>query len=158
MKENATTVALALIGSITIIAVWLIYSSRNASQQSQANPLKTYQTTSSSYETKERSEENVTISVTPQTLTENAEPSFYIEFETHSVELDFDVSAITTLVDDRENSFGQATWEGSPPGGHHRKGTLSFANNLSKSTKNVTLTFKDISNVPARIFTWKVKQ
>ena len=158
MKENRTTVALALIVSITIITVWLIYSSKRASQQYQANSLETSQLTGLGYGTRERSEENVTVSVTPQTLTGNAKPSFYIEFETHSVELDFDVSAITTLVDDRENSFGQATWEGSPPGGHHRKGTLSFANNLSKSTKNVTLTFKDISNVPARIFTWKVKQ
>ncbi len=158
MKENRTTVLLALIVSITIIAVWLIYSSRSAARQSQTNSSDISQSSNSSYGTRERSEENVTISVTPQTLAVNTRPSFYVEFETHSVELDFDVPAISLLIDDQGNSLGNPKWEGSPPGGHHRKGTLSFTDKLSDSAKNITLTFKDIATVPARIFTWEVKR
>lgn len=158
MNENRTTVLLALIVSITIITIWLIYSSRNASRQSQTNLSETSKSSSSSYETKERSEGNVTVSVTPQTLKENNKPLFYVEFETHSVELDFDASAITVLVDDRRNSFGQPAWEGSPPGGHHRKGALSFARDLSNTTKSVTLTFTNIANIPARTFIWEVRR
>lgn len=159
MNENRTTVVLALIVSITIITVWLIYSSQNASRNiEQANLSKISQSPSSSYETKERSENNVTVSITPQALTINTTPSFYVEFETHSVELDFDVPEVTLLVDDQKNSFGQAIWEGAPPGGHHRKGTLSFASNLQKSTKSVTLTFSNIGDVPTRTFIWEVKK
>lgn len=159
MNENRTTVFLALIVSITIIAVWLIYSSRNATRLSEKTNSSTSQTSNPSlYTTKERSEGNVTVSVTPQALTINTTPSFYVEFETHSVELDFDVPQVATLVDDQNNSLGQAIWEGSPSGGHHRKGTLSFTNNLLPSTENVTLTFSDIADIPARIFTWEVRK
>lgn len=110
----------------------------------------------SAYETKERSEGNVTVTVTPRTLALSKAPQFDVSFETHSVELDFDVSNLAVLTDQTSTSFGTATWDGSPPGGHHRKGVLTFSQPLSKTTQTVSLTFANVAGIKTRTFTWEV--
>ena len=47
-------------------------------------------------------------------------------------------------------------WDGSPPGGHHRSGTLRFTPDLP-DTGVITLTLKDVAGVVERTFTWEVK-
>ena len=50
---------------------------------------------------------------------------FDVAFETHTVDLDLDVVASASLeVDGRP--WTNPTWDGSPQGGHHREGRLSF--------------------------------
>lgn len=103
----------------------------------------------STFETKTDTQANVTVVVTPVQLIAGAPVIFTVNFETHSVNLDFDVSKITTLIDDKGNVYKNPTWQGSPPGGHHLSGTLTFNEVLNRETKSVTLT---LSN---HTFTWE---
>ena len=103
----------------------------------------------------ENSGGEVDIKATPLILKAGEKPQFEIEFNTHSVELDFDISRIALLTDEAGNSDTSSTWEGSPPGGHHRSGTLIFTAPLIQ-TKSVNLTIRDISGVSKREFTWQL--
>ena len=97
----------------------------------------------------------VDVTVTPEVLIAGQPPRFKLEFNTHSVELDFDIEKITRLSDDRRKDYGQPTWEGSPPGGHHREGKLSFADKLAE-TKSVTLSLSGVAGISNREFIWQL--
>ena len=66
----------------------------------------------------------VTVAITP-TRVDSATATFEIAFDTHSVDLDFDVAGGAALTVDGA-TWTNATWEGDGPGGHHRSGTLTF--------------------------------
>ncbi len=106
-----------------------------------------------SYETKENEGGEVTVSVTPTTVKTGFPASFTVAFETHSVDLAFDVEQIATLQDET-NTVYTPHWDGSPPGGHHRSGTIRFTPDLARP-KTITLTLKDIAGIPIRTFTWE---
>ena len=97
----------------------------------------------------------VDVTVTPEVLIAGQPPRFKLEFNTHSVELDFDIEKITRLSDDRRKDYGQSTWEGSPPGGHHREGTLTFPELLG-DVKSATLIISAVSGIAERKFTWQL--
>jgi hypothetical protein len=50
---------------------------------------------------------------------------FRVSFDTHSVDLDLDVAGSAVLEVDGV-LWGDVTWVGDPPGGHHRGGELFF--------------------------------
>jgi hypothetical protein len=68
---------------------------------------------------------DVEVKVTPQQFDART-ARFEVVFDTHSVELDLDVAAGSTLTVGGR-SWGAARWTGDGPGGHHRRGTLEFA-------------------------------
>ena len=70
------------------------------------------------------------------------ETGFELEFNTHIIELDFEVEKIATLTDDEGTDYGVGKWIGTPPGGHHRSGTLSFAKPIVAGAKSVKLTLE----------------
>ncbi len=107
------------------------------------------------YAPQENSGGEVDITVTPLSLAVGVKPQFEIEFNTHSVELDFDIEKLASLSDDKNNLYANPTWEGSPPGGHHRSGKLTFGDSL-KDTSSVTLVLRDISGVSERKFIWQL--
>lgn len=102
-----------------------------------------------------KSSGEVDVTITPEVLIVGQPPRFKLEFNTHSVELDFDVSNIAELTVSSGKIVKEATWEGSPPGGHHREGILSFTGDLT-DTKSVTLVLRDIAGVSKREFTWQL--
>lgn len=79
---------------------------------------------------------------------------FDVSINTHQGSLDFDLTKISHLRDDEANIYQPLSWEGSPPGGHHRSGTLTFPR-LSEKTKFIKLIIKDVNNVPERVFRWE---
>ena len=95
----------------------------------------------------------VTVIVTPQILEVDKQPKFQIVFDTHSVNLDFDVGELAKLIDDKGNNYTNPIWEGSPPGGHHRSGSVSFRETL-KETSQVKLVLQNISGIKERVFQW----
>ncbi len=97
----------------------------------------------------------VDVTATPEILVVGQPPRFKLEFNTHSVELDFDISRIASLTDENGNTYTPSTWDGSPSGGHHRSGILTFPTPLSQ-TKSVTLALRDIAGVSKREFTWQL--
>lgn len=109
-------------------------------------------------ETKENVGGEVTVSVTPLVLKSGFPASFDIAFETHSVDLLFDVEQIATFSDGSSTSY-VPHWEGSPPGGHHRSGTLRFTPDLPAQAglqrpTIITLTLNNIAGISERVFTW----
>ncbi len=143
---------LVLISMVTAILLWRIL--RPIQTPSAIKPINN--TTTPLYTTKENEGGNVTVSVTPLRLTPGFPASFDVTFETHSVELSFGVENIATLTDLRGVSY-TPHWEGSPPGGHHRTGTLRFTPDLSRPG-SVILTLFDIAGVPQRTFTWEARK
>lgn len=105
--------------------------------------------------TQENEGGNVKIIITPKKLKVGEKPSFKVVFETHSVDLIFDVGEISSLVDEKGRVFNRSIWEGSEPGGHHREGTLTFDTPLLE-TKYVELIIVNIAGIPERKFRWQL--
>lgn len=98
----------------------------------------------------------VRVAVTPEALSAAGPVKFAISLNTHSVELDQDLTAVAELRDDQGNSYRPEKWDGSPPGGHHRQGTLIFPA-LQSPAKSVTLVIRDVADVAERMFSWQVQ-
>lgn len=107
------------------------------------------------FEMQEVDEGNVSVSVKPEVLQVGKQPQFTLTFNTHSEELDFDVSKVSMLIDNGENTYSESVWEGSPPGGHHRNGVLTFNQKL-KETSNITLVISNVSDIEKREFEWNL--
>lgn len=99
----------------------------------------------------------VRVTVKPTALVPDQQAMFDVSLNTHSVALDQDLTAEAELNDDQGSRLRPLQWDGSPPGGHHRKGTLIFPA-LPASVKSVTLTIRNVADVPERTFTWQVRQ
>ena len=66
----------------------------------------------------------VTVKIDPVRV-DAAGAEFQVVFDTHSVNLDFDVARNATLTV-AGASWPGATWSGDGPDGHHREGTIRF--------------------------------
>jgi len=70
----------------------------------------------------------VTVRAKPADLAPDAKVwTFEIRLDTHSQDLSDDLVRGAVLVDDAGKQYTALAWDGMPPGGHHRKGSLSFA-------------------------------
>ena len=98
---------------------------------------------------------SVTVTVTPTLLDEKSgEWKFDVVMDTHSVELDQDMTKVAILIDEQGKEYKAQSWDG-PTGGHHREGVLSF--NSVESTKWVEIKIKDIAGIRERSFKWNLK-
>lgn len=100
-------------------------------------------------------ESRVTVDVSPKQLVIGQPTQFQVRMNTHSVELSQDMVAISELMDDQGKIYRPLKWQGSPPGGHHRKGLLEFPV-LEGSPTSVKLIIKSVAKVPERIFEWEI--
>lgn len=140
------TVILAAIAAFTILAVWTIATGKGTPATTPA---------AAGLATKEQSGGNVTVIVTPGALAAGKPAVFQLVFDTHSVDLDFDVAAAAELRDEKGAAYGTPLWNGDPPGGHHRKGVLTFPTPLQQ-TATLSLILNDIAGVTERTFVWKL--
>ncbi len=98
----------------------------------------------------------VTVSVAPKDLAANAPRwDFEVVFDTHSVDLNHDLVKSAALIDAAGDRHAPLAWEGDPPGGHHRKGVLSFK--PLGSVDEVTLQIRDVG-MPERMFRWPLRR
>lgn len=111
---------------------------------------------SSGFESKTSRAKGVRVEVRPLQLLTGQPAKFELRLNTHSVELNQDLAAVSVLRDNEGRSYRPTKWEGSPAGGHHRSGTLIFPN-LEGTPKSVALIVKKVAGVPERIFNWKMK-
>lgn len=109
----------------------------------------------SAYDRESNNKNRVRVDVKPIQLYPGQSPRFEVRMFTHSVELNQDMIAVSTLKDDQGKEYHPNAWKGAPPGGHHRKGTLEFPM-LEGNPNRVTLIMRNIANVPERIFEWDV--
>lgn len=96
----------------------------------------------------------VTVKATPKTLASGSEAIFEVVFDTHSVELSYDLMQIASMTDDIGNTYQPVSWTGGR-GGHHLEGVITFPM-IANSTSKVTMTIPDIDNKD-RIFEWNLK-
>lgn len=111
----------------------------------------------STWETKVDEQSPVTIKVTPLLLGKNSEKwEFQIVFDTHSGSLDEDLLTVISLIDDNGISYQPISWEGTGPGGHHRKGILTF-NAINPTPLAVELKINNVGGIAKRGFKWELK-
>jgi hypothetical protein len=100
---------------------------------------------------------NVTVTVTPRNIAPGASSwDFEVILETHTQPLDQDMTRIAVLIDTNGKSHVPVAWEGSPPGGHHRRGLLRFRP-LARDTVAMELRIQGIGGVGARVFRWQLR-
>lgn len=155
MTTSKTTIILVGIAVFTILAVWVITSGKASSAPESNTGDPAHPSLPTRLETKEQTGGNVTISATPQELTPGKPAVIQLVFDTHSVNLDFDVTQAAVLFDEKGMMYGVPVWNGDPPGGHHRKGTLAFPTPLRQIAR-VTLTLKNIAGIKDRMITWRL--
>lgn len=147
--------------AIGIVLVFLLYYFFVVYKKDQPNPQiqnKQAQTANQTeWETKIDEQEPVLIKVTPLQLGAGQDSwKFEIDFTTHSIDLDIDVAKVTTLINDKGNSFQPISWEGPGPGGHHISGTLMFKA-ITPVPKFIELKIKDVGGVFERSFRWDIQ-
>lgn len=139
--------ALAFIGGFLVF-----YNPKTVSNPTQNN----YDASSTlqKWESKIDEQASVTVTVTPTLLSEESEEwKFDVVMDTHSVELDQDMTKIAILIDEQGKEYKAINWEG-PTGGHHREGIITF-NKITPAPKSVELKISDIGGV-VRSFTWQL--
>ena len=73
------------------------------------------------------SDRGVTVAVTPQNLAGGAKTwAFKIVLDTHSADLNDDLTKSAVLLDGIGGQYAPLGWDGAAPGGHHREGVLRF--------------------------------
>jgi hypothetical protein len=84
---------------------------------------------------------------------------FDVAMNTHYVDLDqYDLGRLSTLSDDSGTELRPVSWNAAP-GGHHRRGRLTFPipDSLVRGTAtHVKLMVRDVAGVGARVFQWQL--
>jgi len=96
----------------------------------------------------------VTVKATPRTLS-GATWEFEIVFDSHTQELKDDLPKSASLVAGGK-TLAPASWQGDPPGGHHREGTLRF-NAIAPRPASVELQIQRPGESKPRSFRWQLK-
>jgi len=98
----------------------------------------------------------VTITVKPLSL--GAQPwEFEVVLESHSAELNDDLTKTASLLVDGETAASPLAWRGDPPGGHHRKGVLRFKP-LAPSPARFELRIQRPGEPSPRVFRWVLRE
>ena len=96
----------------------------------------------------------VTVSATPQSLSDKSW-DFEIAFDTHSQELNDDLTKEAVLIAASGVTSAPISWQGDPPGGHHRKGVLRFKP-LAGQPPAIELQIKRVGETAPRSFRWQL--
>lgn len=102
-------------------------------------------------------EGGVNVTVTPRSLAPGAPGwDFEVVLETHTQPLDQDLTRTAELIDAQGKPHAPLAWDGTPPGGHHRRGVLRFQP-LAGNPAAVELRLHDIGGVATRAFRWQLR-
>ena len=109
------------------------------------------------YETRSNQENQVRVDVKPVQLAPGQPARFEVRMNTHSEPLEEDMVAVSSLKDNTGRVYQATAWQGTEPGGHHRKGVLEFPA-LEDNSESITLIIRKVANVPERTFKWSVER
>jgi hypothetical protein len=98
----------------------------------------------------------VTLSVEPRGFPREGTWDFVVTLETHTEALDDDLIRSATLFADGK-PYRPLGWQGSPPGGHHRKGVLRFKA-VTPPPHTVELRIGRDGETRPRVFRWQPGQ
>ncbi|MFQ5344144.1 MAG: hypothetical protein ACE5F6_21590 [Anaerolineae bacterium] len=80
---------------------------------------------------------------------------FQVAMNTHSVELNYDLTRLAVLRTDRGDEVTPLQWDGEQ-GGHHLNGTLYFPAVDLKDAQWAEMVIRDVAGVPERTFRWEL--
>lgn len=110
------------------------------------------------YEKKINKEGEIEISVEPFGIfSDSSSWDFKVILDSHSAEINGDLVELFELIDEKGVSSKATSWDGSPPGGHHREGVLKFKPITPKPTA-ITLRINRVGGIAERNFTWTISQ
>ncbi|OYV26018.1 MAG: hypothetical protein B7W98_03450 [Parcubacteria group bacterium 20-58-5] len=146
-----------ILSAVAFISGFLIFYRSRPSGQNTPSTGTTQQTSNSQgWETKTDDQANVNVIVTPLDLSpQSAEWKFDVGMNTHSVELDQDMTQSVVLIGDDGKEYKPTKWDG-PTGGHHKEGVLTF-NSITPTPKSVELKITRIADT-VRTFTWQLNK
>lgn len=147
---------LPILAAVVFLTGFLIFYHNRSIEQKTSAVSETEQQADSpqKWETKIDDQANVTIVVTPLDISpKSAEWKFDVGLNTHSVELDQDMTKSVVLIDDQGREYKPINWEG-PVGGHHREGVLTFSP-ITPTPKSIKLKISDVGGV-VRTFSWRL--
>ena len=105
--------------------------------------------------TQSTSEAGVTVEITPRALA-GATWDFEVALNTHTQPLNDDLEKTAVLVTDGGATLTPAKWQGDPPGGHHRSGTLQFKA-VKPLPAKIELRITRQGEAKPRSFRWQLK-
>jgi len=98
----------------------------------------------------------VTVKVTPKSIGSAAGPwEFSVVLDTHSADINDDLTQSATLVTDDGRTLKPLGWNGAAPGGHHREGVLSFEV-PAPLPRGIELRITRSGEAAARSFRWQL--
>lgn len=98
----------------------------------------------------------VTVKVTPKSIGSAAGPwEFSVVLDTHSADINDDLTQTATLVTDDGRTVKPLGWNGAAPGGHHREGVLSFEV-PAPLPRGIELRITRPGEAAARSFRWQL--
>lgn len=98
----------------------------------------------------------VTITVTPLSLSNEAKAwDFEITLESHTQALNDDLIGSSVLIVNGKQAIPMS-WEGTPPGGHHREGLLRYKP-ISPAPQSLELRIQRTGEPIPRSFRWRLK-
>jgi len=101
-------------------------------------------------------ERQIKITATLQSIAKEAKTwDFEVSLETHTHALSDVLENSSVLIADGKQ-YKPVGWEGSPPGGHHRKGLLRFKA-IAPQPASVELQIRLIGDPSPRSFKWRLK-
>ena len=95
----------------------------------------------------------IRVVVTPKSVAAGAAWQFEVVMDTHIKPLDDDLTKTAILVVDGGRQYAPTSWQGDKPGGHHRKGVLSFPA-PSELSKSFELVIQNLGGITKRVFQW----
>lgn len=96
----------------------------------------------------------VTVGVTPREVA-GGSWEFVMAFDTHTHPITDDLMKSASLVADGK-TYDPASWKGDPPGGHHRRGVLTF-NGIPSGVATIELRVMRHGESKPRSFRWQLK-
>ncbi len=109
------------------------------------------------YQAQSNNQNSVRVDVRPVQLLPGRPAKFEIRMNTHSGDLSQNLVAVCTLKDSNGREYRPTSWDGSPPGGHHRSGVLEFPE-LGDAAQSITLVIREVADVPERVFNWSIER
>lgn len=134
------------------VAVILRVSKRNNGNPAESGLNRTGIAATSELETQTNDEGGVSVAVTPKNLSEGI---FEVGLNTHSVDLDIDLTKNSVIIDEKGKEYTAISWEGDGSGGHHRQGFLRFGPVLG-ANKTIELKMREIGGIKERSFKWLI--
>ena len=98
----------------------------------------------------------IKVTVIPHDMHDGKEWDFEVVLETHTQSLGEDLTRISTLIADGKQ-YAPLGWDGTPPGGHHRKGFLRF-NAIAPRPQSVELQIHLAGEKVPRTFLWALQK